>query len=169
MRKIILSIFILTTLVACRGPRGHKGDPGINLLGQTFEAQVNFGYESQANMFSTVVDIPNGIEVYDSDAILVYRLETVSANDGGQIDTYSLIPQEFYLPEGTISYVYNHTANDVELLIDGDFNLSNLNPIFTDNQIFRFVVLPSDWANDADIHIDTYDDLQSYGLDLEEF
>lgn len=169
MKKILLAILVISAVAACRGPRGYQGDPGINLLGQTFEKRVNFGYESGSNMFSVVVDIPAGIDVYDSDAILVYRLESVPANNGGTIDTYSLIPQEFYLPEGTITYVYNHTANDVELLIDGDFYLGNLGPVFTDNQIFRFVILPSDWANDQDINIETYSDLLDSGLDLTEF
>lgn len=169
MKKFILSIIILSAIVACRGPRGYQGDPGINVLGQTFEKQVDFGYESQPNMFSALVGIPNSVEVYDSDAILVYRLESVPATNGGTIDTYSLIPQEFYLPEGTISYVYNHSLNDIELIIDGDFYLGNLDPVFTDNQVFRFVVIPSDWANDPNINIENYDDLQSYGLDLQEF
>ncbi|HLS29612.1 MAG TPA: hypothetical protein VK021_02015 [Flavobacteriaceae bacterium] len=169
MKKIILSLLVISTVLACRGPRGYPGDPGYNILGQTFERQVNFAYEPQPNMFSKLIDIPNAVEVYDSDAILVYRLESVPAAGGGTIDTYSLIPQEFYLPEGTITYVYNHSLHDVELIIDGNFYLGNLDPVFTNNQVFRFVVIPSDWANDPDINIENYENLQSYGLDLQEF
>lgn len=169
MKKILLFILVVASVAACRGPRGYQGDPGVNILGQTFEVRVSFGYEPAPNLWSALIDIPNGVSVYDSDAILVYRLETVSSSTGGTIDTYSLIPQDFFLNEGIIEYVYNHTANDVEILIDGNFNLSNLNPVFTDNQIFRIVVVPSEWANRPDVHIETYESLLDSGLDLEDF
>lgn len=168
MKKLIVCLIALTTLFACRGPRGYQGDPGYNLLGQTFETTVDFGYESQPNLWSAFIEIPSDIEVYDSDAILIYRLEAVEASNGGLLDTYSLIPQDFFLSQGTIEYVYNHTATDVELLIDGDFNLNNLDPVFTDAQVFRVVILPSDWANDPNVNLDTYGDLLDSGIDFEE-
>src|SRR5699024_724915 len=108
------------------------GLDGDGVIGQTFEFDgVNFDYEPGYNLWATIVDIPNDIEVFDSDAILVFRIES-----DGDADTFSMIPQSFYLDDGEISYVYNHTAGDVELLIDGNFDLSNLDPGFTDNQIF---------------------------------
>ena len=70
------------------------------------------------------------------------------------MDTWSLIPQNFFLNDGTIQYVYNHTASDVEIIIEGNFDLSNLSTDYTNNQIFRVVVVPSNYLashNELDI------------------
>ena len=171
MKKLMVFVLALTAVLAVSctgstGPMGPEGPPGLDgdgVIGQTFEFDgVNFDYEPGYNLWATIVDIPNDIEVFDSDAILVFRIES-----DGDADTFSMIPQSFYLDDGEISYVYNHTAGDVELLIDGNFDLSNLDPGFTDNQIFRFVVVPSDFANDPNVHINKYSDLLEYGVELD--
>ena len=70
--------------------------------------------------------------------------------------------------EGTIQYVYNHTAGDVEVLIDGNFDLSNLDSFFVENQTFRIVVLPSDtFAEDTGINVSSYNAVMN-ALDLKE-
>lgn len=173
MKKLLFCLFALVALTACEGdpgPVGPPGAPGNGVMGQTFEFEaVNFTYEPANNLYSTLITIPQEIEVYDSDAILVYRLSSVPAQNGGSITTYSLIPQNYFLPQGTIQYVYNHSINDVELMIDGNFNLGTLGARFTKNQIFRFVVVPSEFANDPTVDITTYEKLQGYGLDMHKF
>ncbi|TXK75016.1 collagen-like protein [Mesonia sp. K4-1] len=163
MKKLLLGIVIAAGLMACEGDRGPQGPPGqdgLTIIGQTYEYEnVNFTYEPAANLYSRLLEVPSEIEVLESDAILVYRLEVVSG-DNGPIETWSLIPQNFFLPQGTMQYVYNHTAADVELLIDGNFDLSTLDAGFTTNQVFRFVVVPSDFAKDPKINIETYDELE---------
>ncbi|MGO1585653.1 MAG: collagen-like protein [Mesonia sp.] len=160
MKKLFLGIMIAAGLMACEGDRGPQGSPGVNIVGQTYEYEnVDFGYEPSKNLYATILNVPSEIKVLTSDAILVYRLEEQLV-DGNLIETWSLIPQNFFLPQGTIQYVYNHTDVDVELFIDGDFNLSGLDTGFTNNQIFRFVVIPSDFARDPKINIETYDELE---------
>ncbi|PZD79447.1 collagen-like protein [Mesonia sp. K7] len=164
MKNIFILLFIATGLWACEGdpgpigPQGPQGEPG--LLGTTFEATVDFIYEPQPNLYSTLVDIPTSIDVFPSDAVLVYRLE-IAQGTNGPIDTWSLIPQNFFVNQGTIQYVYNHTDIDVELLIDGNFDLSNLDTGFTQDQVFRFVVLPSDYLQDPNFNFETYNALQT--------
>lgn len=155
MKKLFLILFVSTFLfTSCSddGPPGPPGEPGTNILGQTFEFTVDFDYSTETEFFSAIVDIPNDVEVFDSDAILVYRLE-VQQDDEGDFDTWSLIPQNFFLDEGTIQYVYNHTDVDVELIIDGNFDISNLDPGFTEGQVFRFVVVPSDFAQESGVNV----------------
>src|SRR5699024_11013019 len=104
---------------------------------------------------------PDDIETLESDAILAFRMEV----DGG-VETWSLLPQVFFVKgKGTITYVYNHTPDDIELLIDGNFDLSGLSPDFTDAQVFRFVVVPSDFSDPQSMGIKTLSDLEGY-MDL---
>ncbi|MDT0293839.1 collagen-like protein [Mesonia ostreae] len=163
MKKLILGIFLAAGLLACEGDRGPQGPPGQNgtaFIGQTYEYEnVNFVYESANNLYATLLNVPPEIEILPSDAILVYRLEEQIVN-GNIIETWSLIPKNFFVPQGTIQYLYNHTDADVELLINGNFNLSGLDTGFTNNQIFRFVVIPSDFAKDPKINIQTFDELE---------
>ena len=61
---------------------------------------------------------------------------------------WSALPQNFFLENNDIiQYVFNHTFLDVELLIDGNFNLSSLGSEFTNDQIFRIAVVPSEFAS----------------------
>ena len=163
MKKIsLLFAFIAFSLTSCSsdepgpqgppGPPGPPGEPGVNILGQTFEFEdVDFTYYDDDNFYATVITIPSEIEVIESDAILVYRRGVV---DGTEI--WSMIPQNIFLDEGIIQYAFNHTADDIELLIDGNFDLSNLDDGFTQNQFFRFIVVPSDFAVDTGVDVSDY-------------
>lgn len=168
MKKLLTSLAIITFLLAScegdRGPQGPEGPPGEDgdgLLGYTYERTVNFDYFEEDNLYSAVIEIPDEVNTPEpaSDAVLVYRLEVLE-DDDGEFDTWSLIPQNFFLDEGTIQYVFNHTDIDVEILIDGNFDISNLDAGFTDGQTFRIVVLPSaDFAQKNNIDISSYSEV----------
>ena len=153
MKKIftllLISVFVLSSCgndgaVGPQGPPGANGLDGLDGLGYTFEETVTFDYFSNENLYSAIIPISDDIatEQPEADAVLVYRLEVLT-DEGVEFDTWSLIPQNFFIEEGTIQYVYNHTASDVEIIIDGNFDLSNLDAGFTENQTFRVIVIPS--------------------------
>ncbi len=160
---LVVSVFFLAS---CEGPQGPPGLDGINILGQTFERTVNFQFNSNPNILlqEALVPIPDWVEVYESDAILVYRLEGELPDN---VKLWSLIPQNFFLSNGDIiQYVYNHTFFDVMLQIDGNFDMSTLGPAFTQNQTFRFVVVPSEFATKSGVDIQDYNAvMQALNLD----
>lgn len=161
MKKLFPLLFVSTFLfTACEGPQGPPGPPGedgsdgLDGIGYTFEETVTFDYFSDENLYSALIEISDDIVTVEpeADAVLVYRLEIQSDNQG-EFDTWSLLPQNFFLDEGIIQYVYNHTANDVEVIIDGNFNLANLNDSYTAGQTFRVIVVPSLFAQDPNINL----------------
>ncbi len=173
--KKFLSLIVLASflIVSCsdgdRGPQGPQGPPGedgldgLDGLGYTYERTIDFDYFSDVNYYSQLIDIPDDVATFEpeSDAVLVYRLELLDAEGGGTIDSWSLIPQNFFLNEGTIQYVYNHTVSDVEIIIDGDFDLSGLSSQFTDDQTFRIVVLPSaTFEANTDVDFSNFDQVK---------
>ncbi|TRO63291.1 hypothetical protein [Christiangramia sabulilitoris] len=171
--KKLLSLLILTSVffTACsdgdQGPPGPPGPPGadgLDGLGYTYERTIDFDYFSDLNYYSQLIDIPDEVATIEpeSDAVLVYRLEILEADGGGTIDSWSLIPQNFFLDEGTIQYVYNYTVSDIEIIIDGNYDLSNLSSRFTDNQTFRVVVIPSaTFEANADVDFSNLEQVQN--------
>ena len=158
MKKILLTLataaILFTSCEGPQGPPGYDGLDGINILGYTFERTVNFQFNAQNGLQESLVTIPSSIEVYESDAILVYRLDGQLPNN---VDLWSLIPQNFFLSNGRIiQYVYNHSFFDVMLMIDGNFDMSTVGSEFTQNQTFRFVVVPSDFATQTGVDINDY-------------
>ncbi len=150
MKKFVTLLFVsVFTLTSCSddgavGPPGPPGEDGINILGTTYEYDVNFEYLASGNYHSAFLDFD---QIKISDGVLVYRLEVAQDSNGNDIDTWSLLPQVFFLEQGIIQYVFTHTTVDVELIIDGNFDLSNLENGFTQNQVFRVIVVPSDPAS----------------------
>ncbi|MHA7863920.1 collagen-like triple helix repeat-containing protein [Flagellimonas marinaquae] len=171
----ILGAVIVFVLAACEGPQGPPGFDGLDGLdgapgapgiqGQVVEVEgVDFGYDAQANLFSTLItfsDVTN-FEVFESDAVLVYRHDgVIELSDGSTADAWTQIPQNYFLNEGTIQYVFAHTFVDVELFIDGNFDLSTLSTDFTDNQLFRIVFIPSEYAQSADFDASNIESVMS--------
>ena len=157
---LLLGSFLTLFLISCEGPQGPPGFDGFDGLdgaqgpagedgiqGQVFEIDgVNFGYDANSNLHSAIINFGDNtdFEVFESDAVLVYRFDgEIELDDGSFANAWSLIPQNFFLDEGTIQYTAAHNFIDVELFIDGNFDLSNLNTDFTDNQFFRVVIVPS--------------------------
>jgi len=150
MKNLFLFLAVTTTifLTSCEGPQGPPGEDGINILGQVFEVTTNFSFNPETGLQESLVQIPNDIVVYESDAILVYRLEkVVNDGNGGTADAWAPLPQNFFFTNGDIiQYVFNHTFFDVELLIDGNFDLATLGTDFTSDQVFRIAIVPAEYA-----------------------
>ena len=171
----ILGAVIVFIFAACEGPQGPPGFDGLDGLdgapgapgiqGQVVEIEgVDFGYDAEANLFSTLItfsDVTN-FEVFESDAVLVYRHDgVIDLSDGSTADAWTQIPQNYFLPGGTIQYVFSHTFVDLELFIDGNFDLSTLSTDFTDNQLFRIVFIPSEYAQSPDFDASNIDSVMS--------
>ena len=171
----ILGAVIVFVFAACEGPQGPPGFDGLDGLdgapgapgiqGQVVEVEgVDFGYDAEANLFSTLItfsDVTN-FEVFESDAVLVYRHDgVIDLSDGSTADAWTQIPQNYFLPGGTIQYVFSHTFVDLELFIDGNFDLSTLSTDLTDNQLFRIVFIPSEYAQSPDFDASNIDSVMS--------
>ena len=63
--------------------------------------------------------------------------------------------------------MFAHTFVDVELFIDGNFDLSALSTDFTDNQSFRIVFVPSVFANSSKMDTSNIENVMS-ALGIEE-
>ncbi|MBO0331786.1 collagen-like protein [[Muricauda] lutisoli] len=177
----ILGAVIVFVFAACEGPQGPPGFDGLDGLdgldgadgiqGQVVEVEgVNFGYDAEANLFSTLITFSDvtDFEVFESDAVLVYRHDgIIDLNDGTTADAWTQIPQNYFLNEGTIQYVFAHTFVDVELFIDGNFDLSTLSTDFTDNQLFRIVFVPSEYAESPDFDASNIESVMSH-LNIDE-
>ena len=75
MRHIFLFLFGLSFLfLSCEGPEGPPGAPGVNILGKVIEVSIDL---DQGNGYQQIVTLPLDIEVFESDAILVYRHEGI--------------------------------------------------------------------------------------------
>lgn len=147
MKKIItLAIVSLFVFTACEGPEGPQGEPGINIVGETFEyANVNF---TSANNYTFLADFDPPL--INGDVMLVYRLEAV---EGGQ-DVWEPLPSSLFYNTDTgddLQYRFNYTLNDVNIIIESS-NFTAFGPDLLSNQVFRAVIIPSDLMNTVDIN-----------------
>ncbi|MGI0106334.1 hypothetical protein [Salinimicrobium sp. WS361] len=161
MKKIfLLFAFATFSLTSCSddgevGPQGPPGEPGVNIMGQTFGDLTarNFTFDSDFNLYNHFFQIPADVEIYESDAILAYRLEVID-----NVETWSLLPKTYFLEDGRIiQYSFNHTDEDVEVLITGNFDLETLSVDYLQNQYFKFVVVPSEFIDEMSIDISNHD------------
>lgn len=135
MKKVLLffAVAAMATIQGCEGPEGPQGPTGYSAESEVFEVNPSF---TAANNFSQTYSLQPTI--LNSDNILVYELYDVQ--DG--IDTWALLPQVYYFPEGTAQYNYNFSYDQFTLLIDASFDRTLLPSTFTLNKIFRVVIVP---------------------------
>jgi hypothetical protein len=155
MKKLFALLFAASLLfVSCvsepgppgpPGPTGPRGEDGINILGQVFEADVDF---TAADNFQELIPFPDNIEVFDTDVVVAYIL--IDVVDG--LDVWEPLPQTLFLGDEILLYGFNHTVVDILFFLDGTVDLNNLPPDFTDNIIFRVAILPADMAENVNIN-----------------
>lgn len=140
MKKICIAFMTIVAVIitSCTGDQGPSGPPGNDgglVVSKSFEKVVTF---NSANNYQDIEAY--GFEVLPSDVTLVYVLwETLNGQD-----VWRLTPQTVEFNEGTLTYNYDFTQTDVRFFLDGtiDFNLLDLS--YTQNQVFRVVVVPAD-------------------------
>lgn len=145
--KKIFQIFALIGIIgfhACEGPegpiglQGEQGEPGIVLVGSTIEVEVDF---TAANDYQSLFDTPFKLE--ESDGLLVYRLSGIQDNK----DVWRLLPQTYFFQEGVLQYNFDYTVDDVNIFLDGAIDLSTVPAQWATDQVFRVIVVPSDFVN----------------------
>lgn len=167
--KILFAAVVSLVLFSCEGPAGPPGPPGfdgvngqdgVNILGTVLEIQGTF---EASNDYSIFYEFPSSVEVFESDAVLVYLLwdQVDDANGGDPIDVWRLLPQTRILDQGLLQYNYDHTFLDVNIFLESDFDLTELLPGDTVDQVFRIVVVPAEFAQDTTIDLTNLDDVMT--------
>ena len=144
MKHVFLTLVSLNLLFSsCQGPEGPPGVPGVNILGKVIEVSIDL---DQSNGYQQVVTLPLDVEVFESDAILVYRHEGIFDT----ADIWTPLPTTYFdAGGGTFLYTFNHTYFDVKFFLDGNFNLNTLGPEWTQNQLFRITIVPAEYGDDS--------------------
>jgi len=147
MKKITYTILALTFLfTACEGPQGPPGFDGQDgglIVSSAFEIELDF---NAANNFEFIE--PYGFEVFPSDVTLVYILwDTIDGQD-----VWRLLPQDVLFDDGVLVYNFDFTRDDVRFFLDGTTDLLALDPVWTQGQVFRVVVVPADNVDSIDIN-----------------
>tara|TARA_A100000171_G_scaffold53119_1_gene77150 strand:- start:4798 stop:5340 length:543 start_codon:yes stop_codon:yes gene_type:complete len=158
MKKVLsfLAVTVSIFFIACEGdpgPPGPEGEPGINILGQVFEYNTDLLFDpGQDALVSPILAFPNNVEVFESDAILVYRLTGQDNSINPPADVWTQMPYSEFFADNTgdvLQYNFNHTFFDIQFTLDGNFDVSGLGSGFTNDQIFRVAVVPSEFAQDG--------------------
>lgn len=158
--KLILPVTFAFILFSCDGDPGPPGLDGETIIGQVIEIEADFNV---GNDFSTLFEFPLDVEVFESDAVLVYLLEdVVDDGAGGTLDVWTPLPQSFFLDQGTLQVTFNHTFVDVSIFLDGNFDLATTPVEFTDNQVFRIAIVPAEFAQNGTVDISNLTTVMSF-------
>ena len=147
MKKLVILFISMSFIVlsSCEGDQGPPGPQGLNggiITSSAFEIEVDFNAGNNYQFTE-----PYGFQVYPTDVTLVYVLwETVNGQD-----VWRLLPQTVEFTDGTLVYNFDFTRNDVRFFLDGTTNFATLDNSYTQNQVFRVVVVPADNVDGLDL------------------
>ena len=160
MKKIftllLISVFALTSCgddgaIGPQGPQGPQGPAGADgLIGTVVDLQGSF---TSANDYSLVLDFNDeGIEVFESDVVLVYLKTGEDGEAGGlPVEVFRMLPQTYFIDGQILQYNFDFTFFDVLIFLDGTADFAALDPSFTDNQVLRIVVVPAEFAETSGV------------------
>lgn len=168
MKKIIKTIaallFMTVVLISCgeRGPVGPEGPPGPagpEILPTSFEFNANL---SPSNDFEYINEIPNDIEVFDSDVVIAFILEDYIEQD--DLEVWRQLPITEFNSKGTILFDFDYTLIDVRIFLDANYFLTASDGY--QDVLIRAVHIPANFA--AKIKTDALKSIQSPD-ELEQF
>ncbi|KRB56968.1 hypothetical protein [Flavobacterium sp. Root186] len=138
--KKILTLFAVVGLFAftgCEGPEGPQGPPGYDApVSEVIEREVDFTSNN-----GYLVTVPLTPAIYKNDVVLVYHLYAIQSGN----DVWRLMPQTYYMTDGgALDFNFDYTLNRVNIFLGADFPLNTLSPDWTQDQIFRIVIVPAD-------------------------
>jgi len=135
MRKLV-SLLSVVLFMSCVVEEGQDGRDGGLIVSSAFEIVVDFNTQNNYEIVE-----PYGFDVYSFDVTLVYILwET----DNGE-EVWRLLPQSaIFVGGATLNYNFDFTQTDVKLFLEGTANFENLDAVWTQDVIFRIVVVPAD-------------------------
>lgn len=150
MKKIITLLFVgALVLTSCTGDQGPPGPPGLQgenggiITSSAFEIYVDF-LESQDYSYTENF----GFDVYPSDVALVYISWELENGD----DVWRLCPQTFHFNDSELVYNFDFTQTNVRFFLDGTVDFNTLGPEWTQQQVFRVVVVPAENIDGVDIN-----------------
>lgn len=177
MKKIMLLLFVSAIFLGCEGPQGPQGYDGpqgpqgppgpTGDISQVFEVSKTF---TKTNSFRELFAFPpSKITVLDSDVVLVYLLWEEVEENNKVVKIWRALPQTVFIQnKGIFAYNFDFTTADVSFFLEGNFDLSTLTPNYLQNQIFRVVVVPADFASarKSAVDLSDYDAVvKAYGVD----
>lgn len=169
MNRFISLPFLLLTvlLISCSNDDDNNFvDTDTDTIGQTFEiGNIDFvtadGFQATVN-----VVVPNTIEVFSSDVPLVFVLDPVATANNG-VDVFEPLPRTFFFNNGgfaqyRFNFIFDGPSSifDLDLVLESD-DFDALGADFTQNQVFRIVIVPAEFAQSH-----STDDLQTVLSDL---
>ncbi len=159
----IITLAIATFMFSCEGPvgpqgpegpqgnRGPQGEPGTE--GFTFEYISNFA----APDYESLLELPSNFQLLESDVALVYIYQGTTTEFGETVEVWEPLPQLHILEEGILQYYFNHTLYSVLVSMQANFDISILGTQYTNDQIFRVVVVPAQFFDSGRMAVDLND------------
>ncbi|WP_323787668.1 hypothetical protein [Psychroserpens sp.] len=139
---LAFATFFMMSCTGDSGPQGPQGPSGGLLVSSAFEIEIDFNADDDYSFIEAY-----GFDVYPSDVTLVYILwDSVNGQD-----IWRLLPQTVEFDDGTLVYNYDFTQADVRFFLDGSTDLDALESEWTQNQVFRVVVVPADNIDGLDM------------------
>lgn len=154
MKKyLILSLSLLAVLlISCTNDDDNNFvDTDTDTIGQTFEVG-NIDFETTDGFQANVnVVVPNSIVVFNSDVPLVFVLDPILTAENG-VDVFEPLPRTFFFNNGgfaqyRFNFIFDEQTGifDLDLILESD-DFDALGNDFTQNQVFRIVVVPAEFA-----------------------
>lgn len=153
---LICAIFALASCSSddsVQGPPGPPGPPGEGgFIGTALDLEGDFTAANDYTLSLRFID--RDIEVFESDAVLVY-VKTGNGNmdaNGVPIEIFRALPQTYFTGDKTIQYNFDFTFEDVFVFLDGVnangtlLDFAALDSDYRLNQKFRIIVLPAAFA-----------------------
>jgi len=135
MKRILTLItFFALTITSCTTEEIVEVQNN-DFVSSAFEIVVDF---NAANNYEFIE--PYGFNVFPTDVTLVYILwDTINGQD-----VWRLVPQTVIFDNGDdLVYNFDFTQDDVRFFLEGS-DLDNVDAVWTQNQVFRVVVVPAD-------------------------